>query len=85
MLATVGHEGDVFNVGTGEATSVLALHRACRSIAGSTDEPVFASARIGDVSRSVLDVSRATAELGWHAGVSLDDGLRRTWEWMTAR
>jgi UDP-glucose 4-epimerase len=85
MLGAVGRAGDVLNVGTGEATSVLDLHRTCRSVAGSSAEPGFATARIGDVSRSVLDVSRAAQELGWHAAVSLDDGVRRTWEWMTAR
>jgi UDP-glucose 4-epimerase len=85
MLAAVGRAGGVLNVGTGEATSVLDLHRACRAVAGSTSEPDFATARIGDVSRSVLDVSRAAQELSWHAAVSLDDGVRRTWEWMTAR
>ena len=59
MLAAAGHDGGVFNVGTGEATSVLDLHRACRAIAGSEAEPRFAPARLGDVRRSVLDVSRA--------------------------
>jgi UDP-glucose 4-epimerase len=85
VLASVGRTGGVLNVGTGDATSVLDLHRACRSIAGSSAEPTFAPPRIGEVTRSVLDVSRARAELGFEATVSLDDGLRRTWEWMTAR
>jgi UDP-glucose 4-epimerase len=84
MLAAVGRPGGIVNVGTGEATSVLDLHRACRSISGSPAEPIFAPARIGDVSRSVLDVSRAADELGWRAAVPLDEGLRRTWDWMTA-
>jgi UDP-glucose 4-epimerase len=85
MLAVAGRPGGVLNVGTGRATSVLDLHSACRAIAGSSAEPQLAPARVGDINRSVLDVSRASAELGWHAGVSLDDGLRQTWEWMTAR
>jgi UDP-glucose 4-epimerase len=83
MLAAAGHEG-VFNIGTGEATSVLDLHRACSSIAASEAEPRFEAARVGDLRRSVLDVSRAERELGWSARVSLDDGLQRTWEWLQA-
>ena len=41
--------------------------------------------REGDVRRSVLDVSLAERELGWRPQVSLDEGLRRTWDWIQAR
>jgi UDP-glucose 4-epimerase len=83
MLAAAGRPGGVLNVGTGAATSVLDLHRACGAVAGSGVEPTFAPARLGDARRSVLDVSRAEAELGLQERVLLDEGLRRTWEWMS--
>ncbi len=85
MLAVVARPGGVLNVGTGRATSVLDLYRACGAIAGSSAEPHFASARVGDVNRSVLDVSRARRELGWQPDVALDEGLRATWDWMRTR
>jgi UDP-glucose 4-epimerase len=81
LLATVGKAGGPYNVGTGEATTVGALHAACRSVAGVTEEPEHRDARAGDVLRSVLDVSRAERELGWRAEVTLEDGLARTWAW----
>jgi len=84
LLAAAGHPGGVFNVGTGRTTSVLELHRACRAVADSSAEPQFQRPRLGDLRRSALDVSLAERELGWRADVSLDDGLRRTWEWLTA-
>jgi UDP-glucose 4-epimerase len=84
LLAAAGRSGGVFNVGTGRATSVLELHRACREIAGSDAEPEFAPVRLGDLRRSVLDVLLAERELGWRARVPLDEGLRRTWEWLRA-
>jgi UDP-glucose 4-epimerase len=74
--------GGVFNVGTGDATSVLDLHRACAAVAGSEAEPEFAEARLGDVQRSLLDPSAAGRALGWRAEVGLGDGLRRTWDWL---
>ena len=83
-LAAVGHDGGVFNVGTGDDTTVLALHQACAEVAGSGAEPTFAEARLGDIRRSVLDVSLAARELGWRPTVSLSDGLRQTWAWTTA-
>ena len=83
LLAAAGHEGGVFNVGTGEETSVLDLHRLCAQAAGVEAAPRFEAARLGDARRSVLDVSLAARELGWRARVPLEEGLRRTWEWLT--
>jgi UDP-glucose 4-epimerase len=84
LLAAAGHDGGTFNVGTGEELSVLDLHRACAAVAGVDAEPKLEDPRLGDVRRSVLDVSLAERELGWRPRTSLDEGLRATWEWMTA-
>jgi UDP-glucose 4-epimerase len=79
LLAAVGREGGVFNVGTGVETTVLDLNRACAAASGVGTEPRLEAARLGDVRRSVLDVSRAESALGWRPEVSLEDGLLRTW------
>jgi UDP-glucose 4-epimerase len=84
LLAAAGHDGGVFNVGTGTATTVLDLHRACGVVAGDATGPRFEAARLGDARRSVLDASLAARALGWRASVGLDDGLRRTWDWLAA-
>jgi UDP-glucose 4-epimerase len=78
-LAAVGKRG-VFNVGTGLETSVLELYELCRKVAGSELEADHAEARLGELQRSVLDITRAERELGWRPEVGLEDGLRRTWE-----
>jgi UDP-glucose 4-epimerase len=79
-LAAVGQDGGVFNVGTGHETSVVELYELCRRVAGSELEAQEAPARLGELQRSVLDVSLAKRELGWRPQVSLEEGLRRTWE-----
>jgi UDP-glucose 4-epimerase len=79
-LAAAGQDGGVFNVGTGEETSVVQLYEACRQVAGSSLDAEPAPARLGELQRSVLDVSRAARELGWRPEVSLEEGLRLTWE-----
>jgi len=84
LLATAGHDGGTFNVGAGRETSVLELHHACAEVAGSDAAPGFDPPRLGEVRRSVLDVSAAERELGWRAATPLADGLRATWEWVTA-
>ncbi|MGH3001054.1 MAG: NAD-dependent epimerase/dehydratase family protein [Gaiellaceae bacterium] len=81
LLAAAGKSGGPYNVGTGEGTTVTALHTACARVAGSDAKPRIEGARLGDVRRSVLDPSRIERELGWRAAVSLDDGLARTWAW----
>jgi UDP-glucose 4-epimerase len=84
-LAAAGHRGGTYNVGTGRETSVAELHAACRAVSGSGEEPRFEPARLGDAQRSVLDVSRIERDLGWRARTTLEDGLRRTWEWTAAQ
>jgi UDP-glucose 4-epimerase len=83
-LAAAGQDGGVFNVGTGSETSVVELYEACRRVAGSALESEPAPARLGELQRSVLDVSRAERELGWRPEVSLEEGLRLTWESISA-
>jgi UDP-glucose 4-epimerase len=78
-LAAVGRQG-VFNVGTGTETSVLELYELCRRVAGSEVEAEPADARLGELQRSVLDASLAERELGWRPEISLEEGLRTTWE-----
>jgi UDP-glucuronate 4-epimerase len=39
----------------------------------------------GDQRRTSADTTRIRAELGWDPRVSLEDGLRRQWEWASSR
>jgi UDP-glucose 4-epimerase len=77
--------GGAFNVGSGVETSVAELHAQCRAVSGDDRPPRIEAPREGDVLRSVLDVSRAEAELGWRPELSLEEGLRRTWDWIQTR
>jgi UDP-glucose 4-epimerase len=79
-LAAFGQDGGVFNVGTGIETPVNELYELARRVAGSEAEAEYAEARLGELQRSVLDVSRAERVLGWRPEVSLEDGLRLTLE-----
>jgi UDP-glucose 4-epimerase len=79
VLAAVGRDGSVYNVGTGTETSVNVLFEQCRRVAGVDAEASHAPARPGDVLRSVLDVTRSERELGWRPQTPLAAGLRLTW------
>ena len=81
-LAALGHEGGVFNVGTGRETSVAELYELCARVAGSDRTPEHAPARLGELQRSFLDPTLAADTLGFRAMVDLEDGLRSTWDWV---
>jgi UDP-glucose 4-epimerase len=81
-LSTIGHEGGVFNVGTGRETSVAELYELCARVAGSDTPAEHAPARLGELQRSYLDPTLAAESLGFRAMVDLEDGLRSTWEWV---
>jgi UDP-glucose 4-epimerase len=83
-LAAGGHAGGVFNIGTGQETSVLELVEACERVTGVKTEPEFAQPRPGELQRSVLDPTLAERELGFRAKTSLEDGLAATWEFIRA-
>jgi UDP-glucose 4-epimerase len=80
VLAAAGHDGGVFNVGTGVETSINELHAASRRVTGSDSEPAYEPERPGEIRRSVIDPARAERELGWRAETALEDGLRLTQE-----
>ncbi|HZB76648.1 MAG TPA: NAD-dependent epimerase/dehydratase family protein [Solirubrobacteraceae bacterium] len=79
VLAAIGRDGGVYNVGTGSETAVNELFEQCRRVAGVDAEPTHAPARPGDVLHSVLDVSRSERELEWRPQTPLAEGLRLTW------
>ncbi len=82
VLAAFGHDGGVYNVGTGVETSVLELYDAIQRATGVRREPQHSGGRLGELQRSVLDVSLAARELGWRPERSLDEGLGETWRWI---
>jgi UDP-glucose 4-epimerase len=82
FVGAVGAEGGVFNVGTGEETSVAELWRACLAAAGAEGDAAHGPARLGELQRSCLDTRKAETELRWRAEVPLSVGLRETWEWI---
>jgi UDP-glucose 4-epimerase len=73
-----------YNIGTGTESSVVEVLGAMRAAAGLGEgelEPQFAPARVGELQRSSLDVTRARAELGFTADTGLVAGMKPTLEW----
>ena len=78
-------EGQVYNVGTGRETSVNQLARMIIEITGAGVEPVYVDRRdIDNIRRRVLNIEKIRRELRWIPSVTIEQGLRRTYEWLKA-
>jgi UDP-glucose 4-epimerase len=83
--AEKGGSDSTYNIGSGEGTSLTRLVEAI-GLAGDLEPEVeYLPARNFDVPANVLDVTRARTELGWAPSVSLEEGLRLTWDWLRSR
>lgn len=71
----------VYNIACGHQTSLSELFDHLRKSAGSTLEPVHGPERRGDVKHSLADISKAEKLLGYKPAVSVEDGLKQTFEW----
>lgn len=71
-----------YNIGSGTETSLLELAEALLRAMDSDLDVVHGPARaVNGVARRLADVSAARRDLGFEAGIGLDDGLRRLVEW----
>jgi GDP-L-fucose synthase len=73
---------DQFNIGYGEAYSVLDLLDKIQSVAKKSVpyKLVPSSPQMIPVRR--IDISKAEKVLGWTPKTKIDDGIRKTYEWM---
>ncbi|MDQ7823166.1 MAG: SDR family oxidoreductase [Candidatus Eremiobacteraeota bacterium] len=76
---------DIFNIGTGEETSVNTVFNELRKVLGSSGEATYQAARPGEVFRVYLDNRKALERLGWKPEVGLYEGLKRTVEFTGAQ
>ena len=85
--AAAGVEGQVVQIGTGRAVSVGELFDvACRTLGVSATIEQETQRFRPDASEVMVlqaDPAKANALLGWQPQVSLEDGLRRTADWLT--
>ena len=72
----------VFNVGTGFGTDINCLVATLAEITGYKKAIKHGPAKIGEVSKSLLDSQLINSAWGWHSEVSLKDGLIATVEFI---
>lgn len=73
---------EIINITTEEETSVLDLAKLAMEIVGRKVPLKFVADRPGQIRREQILAQKAKKLLGWEAKVSMEEGLRLTYEWM---
>jgi CDP-glucose 4,6-dehydratase len=78
-----GLEGRAWNAGWGSPLSVREIVDRLVAVSGNGVEPDVQGDGTphGEIDRQYLDSTAIEADLGWRPRVTLDDGLRRTYDW----
>ena len=79
---TPGASGEIFNIAAGFSASVNTLAETIGAILGKPVEKRHLPRRPGDILNSWADLSKAERVLGYRPQVGLEEGLRRTIEFL---
>lgn len=82
--ATRGVPGAVYNIGGGARVSVNHVLEVLEGIAGRRLDVRREDVQKGDMRDTYADTSRARHDLGFSPSVTLADGLRAEYEWLSA-
>ena len=84
VLAGASDAVGVFNAGSGVGTSIREVLSIIESVTGRLADVEYEPARAFDVERIVLDNGLARRTFGWSPTVSLEESIRRLWNWLLA-
>jgi UDP-glucose 4-epimerase len=75
-------DGDVINIGSGHAITINQLVEKMQRTVGTDFNPQFIRKDFTHGSMREADVARASEKLGFHAEISIEEGLASTWAWL---
>jgi nucleoside-diphosphate-sugar epimerase len=84
-MSADGVAGKLFNVASGQRTTLNQLLEHLGALIGRAPDSRYDPARPGDVRHSQADIDRARRELGYSPRISPVEGLRRTLAWYAGR
>ncbi|HHA19851.1 MAG TPA: hypothetical protein ENK70_09125 [Methylophaga sp.] len=74
-------EDRFFNVGTEKETTVNTIYQTIKSFLGNRSRLIYQDARLGDIYKSCLDVSKIKKILSWKAEYIFKNGIEKRVEW----
>ncbi|MCX7785706.1 MAG: NAD-dependent epimerase/dehydratase family protein [candidate division WOR-3 bacterium] len=86
LAASEKADGQIYNVGTGIETSINTLAQKIIKLFGKNITPTYIDRRdIDNIRRRVVNIEKIRKELRWIPKFSLDDGLKKTKEWILSK
>jgi UDP-glucose 4-epimerase len=82
VLALSRGDGEIINIGSEKGTSVLELFERLKALTGFQGEAEMSPPRPGEIFQIYLSAQKAKKVLGWQPKISLEEGLRRTVDWI---
>ncbi|MEK4424511.1 GDP-L-fucose synthase [Solibacillus sp. FSL K6-1523] len=73
-------ENQLINVGVGKDISIQALAEKIKEVVGFEGQIEFNTTKPDGTPRKLVDVTKIN-ELGWQASISLDEGLKKVYDW----
>lgn len=73
----------IFNIGSGQGHSLNELLSIIKNVTGRNFSVKYTSARIYDIPKIYLDITKATSELNWEPHTSLEQGIQHTWDFVS--
>src|SRR3989344_1229620 len=80
LMQTYDHSNEIVNIGTGEDVTIKELAETIAATVGYTGTLEWDTTKPDGTPRKLLDVSKLHS-LGFKHQVSLEDGIRKTYEW----
>jgi UDP-glucose 4-epimerase len=74
-----------FNIGTGVGTSVIDLANILLRASGAHVPIEYGLPRAGEQQHSVLNVTKSAESLGWKSSVTIEEGLKASFDWFASR
>lgn len=79
-------EGETFNLGSGKRLSVNDVLRLLQKVTKKENvNPVYDAPKIGDVSDTYADITKAKKRLGYNPTTTLENGIKRFIKWYESR
>jgi UDP-glucose 4-epimerase len=75
----------VFNIGSGDGRSLNELISIMSKVTGKVITPKYISVNGNYIQKMVLDSSKVQKLTGWKSNISLEEGIKKTWDWILKR
>lgn len=78
--------GEVFNVGTGEATDVITVaNKLIENYNSTTNVVISGNYRLGDIRHNYADLTKINALLGFMPQYNFEEGIKKFAQWVTTQ